>query len=55
MDAEEHALNAAINGANFSEICEQLLDYFDEETTPREAITFLQTWINEKMVCQLSV
>ena len=55
VDAEAHALNAAINGANFSEICEQLLDYFDEETTPREAITFLQTWINEKMVCQLSV
>lgn len=54
-DSEAHALYAAINGATLSEICEQLLDYFDEETTPREAITFLQTWINEKMVCQLSV
>ena len=53
--AEADALALAIAGGNFSEICENLLNYFDEEATPHQAIAFLQTWVNEKMVCQLSV
>jgi hypothetical protein len=53
--AEAHALKLAMDGANFSEICEQLLDYFDEQTTPGKATAFLQAWINEKMVCQLTL
>jgi hypothetical protein len=53
--AEARALELALAGANFSEICEELLDFFDEQTTPSKAITFLQSWINEKMVCQLTL
>ncbi|MCK5360966.1 MAG: putative DNA-binding domain-containing protein [Gammaproteobacteria bacterium] len=54
-DEEADALNMAMAGGSFGEICKKLLDHFDEETTPQQAIFFLQTWINEKMVCQLSV
>jgi hypothetical protein len=54
-DAESGALNLALAGGNFSEICETLLNHFDQETTPQQAIFFLQSWINEKMVCQISI
>jgi len=53
-EPEAHVIDMALKGANFGDLCEGLLDYFDEEQTPVQAITFLQTWINEKMVCQLS-
>ena len=52
-EPEAVALDLVLKGTNFSELCEKLLDYFDEEQTPVQAITYLQTWINEKMVCQL--
>ncbi len=52
-DAEAKALDKAMGGANFSEICEVLLEHFDEHDTPVRAIGYLQTWINEKMICGL--
>ena len=48
---ETFALTQAINGNDFSEICEGLLGYFNEEETPMKAVRFLQLWINEMMVC----
>lgn len=53
-DAEARALDLMMHGANFSELCEGLLEYLDEESTPQQAVTYLQAWINDKMVCQLS-
>ena len=53
-DAQANALTQAMQGANFAELCEGLLDYFDEAEIPTHAITFLQNWINERMVCDIS-
>ena len=50
-DTETYALTLLIEGGNFSELCEGLLDYFDEEQTPAQAVTYLQTWLNEMMIC----
>jgi hypothetical protein len=52
-DAESYVLTRSIQGDNFGELCEGLLDYFDEEQTPLKAVSFLQTWINEMMVCDI--
>ena len=53
-DAQANALKQAMEGANFAELCEGLLDYFDEAEIPTHAITYLQSWINEMMVCDIS-
>jgi len=50
-DAERYALTCVIEGGDFSELCEGLLDHFDEEQTPAQAVSYLQTWLNERMVC----
>lgn len=50
-DAERCALGLALNGGEFGNLCEGLLDYYDEQTTPQKAIYFLQGWITEKMIC----
>jgi len=52
--AEAHMLELALTGADFSTLCEALLGYYDEEQTPRQAVIYLQSWINEMMVCELS-
>jgi hypothetical protein len=52
-DAETCALAHAMQGDNFSDLCEGLLEHFDEELTPVKAVTFLQTWVNEMMVCRI--
>jgi len=51
-DAETYALTRVTQGDNFGDLCEGLLKYFDEEQTPIKAVTYLQTWINEMMVCE---
>ena len=51
-DAEAYALKRVLKGDNFGVLCEGLLDYFDEEQTPVKAVTFLQNWINDLMVCE---
>ncbi|MEE9327193.1 MAG: DNA-binding domain-containing protein [Cocleimonas sp.] len=50
-EAETYALTRLIEGGTFSDLCEGLLDYFDEVQTPSQAVTYLQTWLNEMMVC----
>ncbi len=49
-EAEAVALNVAKEGLGFAEICEALLDFFTEEETPAQAVTMLQSWIQEEMV-----
>lgn len=58
---EAHTLKLALGGANFSELCENILDSVDEQLSEQRSeqrsaiqiITFLKVWILEKMVCQL--
>ena len=50
-DAERCVLDLALKGGEFGNLCEGLLDYHDEETTPQKAIYFLQSWVTEKMIC----
>ena len=53
-DAEATALNAAMSGASFAEICSQLLAFYDENTTPVMAVGYLKTWIQDQMVKSLA-
>lgn len=48
--AEHGALAAALNGANFAEICESLLAFYDENETPLRAVGLLQSWVQEEML-----
>jgi len=48
------ALAVALSGGNFADICETLLEYFNEAETPQQALRYLQQWINDQMVCGLS-
>jgi len=52
-DAESHALSQVLKGSDFGEICSGLLNYFDEEQTPLKAVGYLQTWMNDLMVCDI--
>jgi len=51
--AEYAALELALQGENFSAICERLLDFFSEEETPMKAVGYLQSWIQEEMLAGL--
>lgn len=50
---ESSALEAALNGANFAEICESLLAYYDENETPLRAVGLLQSWVQEEMLSEV--
>lgn len=52
-EAEYTAVNAALSGATFADLCEQLLAYYSEQDTPMQAIAFLQSWVQEEMLCGL--
>lgn len=54
-EAETEALKQALNGADFSEICAVLMPFYDEQQVPVQAITFLQSWLAEKMICQFNL
>jgi len=52
-EVETVALKLALDGSDFSQLCEGLLDFYDEEEIPQHAIGFLQTWLSEKMICNI--
>jgi len=52
-DAEVCALQMMMSGGDFSNMCEVLLDHYDEQETPQQAIALLQQWLSNGMVCQL--
>lgn len=52
--AEHHGLTAMLAGENFAQLCECLLAYFSEQETPMQAIGFLQGWVQEEMLADLS-
>ncbi len=52
-EAEKTMLILVLQGANFSELCEKLLDFFSEIDTPMQAVSFLQSWLQEEMLSTL--
>ena len=52
-NAEAAALDVALSGGTFADLCETLLDHFSEEETPQQAAGYLQQWITTQMVCEL--
>lgn len=52
--AELAALTIAMSAGSFADLCEVLLDHFSEQETPQRAVGYLQQWINDQMVCELS-
>lgn len=54
-NAELSALTIATSTkGNFSDICTALLEHFSEEETPQRAVGYLQQWINDQMICELT-
>jgi hypothetical protein len=54
-DEEASIFKLGILHNDFSSMCESLIEHFEAHEIPQQAVGFLQTWINEKMVCALSV
>jgi len=52
-DAEVSAFKVMMVGSCFGDLCESLLEYYDEEQTPQQAVGILQSWISHGMVCEL--
>lgn len=50
---EACVLSLALQGENFAHMCEALTEFHQPEQAPLKMVTFLQQWMNEKMVCQL--
>lgn len=51
---ELSALQTALCGGSFVDICEVLMTFYNEQETPQQAIGLLQQWIHDQMVCELS-
>jgi hypothetical protein len=51
---EAWALEQAVNGANFADICEGLLEWIDSEQVALTAAGFLKQWISDQLLIRLS-
>lgn len=52
--AELTAIQIALRSGKFSKICEALLDYFDEQKTPLQAVSYVKQWLSDQMLCCVS-
>ena len=52
-EAEYAALQAVISGANFAEICQQLVNFVEEEQVPTLAMQLLLQWCNDQIISTL--
>ena len=50
---EAWALEQAVNGANFADICEGLLEWIDSEQVALTAAGFLKQWISDQLLVRL--
>ena len=50
---EAWAIEQAVNGANFAEICEGLLEWIDESQVALVRAGFLKQWVNDKLIASL--
>lgn len=54
METDEAcSLDLTLAGASFSELCEGLLEWYDEAFVPTRAIELLQQWLRSGMVAEL--
>jgi hypothetical protein len=49
--AEAWVIEAALNGANFAQLCEGLLEWISEEQVALTAAGYLKQWISDELVC----
>lgn len=49
--AEHAALNVAMSGGDFAQVCTTLLEFFAEDETPLKAVCYLKQWVHDKMIC----
>jgi len=52
-DNEHYAIDAALGGATFGEICEGLLSVTGDDQVPLRAASFLKRWINDELVARI--
>ncbi len=50
---EAWAIEQALNGANFADICEGLLEWIDESQVALKGAGFLKQWVNDKLLSKL--
>ncbi len=48
------ALQSALSGGSFVDICEVLMTFYNEQETPQLAVGFLQQWIHDQMICEIN-
>ncbi len=51
--AEATAFQLALQGQSFANLCECLLDFYEEAETPLKAVGLLQAWIQEGLIVEL--
>jgi hypothetical protein len=51
---EAWAIEAALNGANFAELCEGLLEWMGEEAVAMSAAGYLKQWIHDDMMVSVA-
>ena len=51
---EAWAIEQAVNGANFAEICAGLLEWIDESQVALVGAGFLKQWVNDKLIASLN-
>lgn len=49
--AELTALTIAMSAGSFADVCAALVEHFNEQEIPQQAVGYLQQWINDQMVC----
>ncbi|RMG32301.1 MAG: DUF2063 domain-containing protein [Gammaproteobacteria bacterium] len=54
-DFEAEAMAGALQGETFAVLCEALLQWFDAETVPAQAMQLLQNWLAEQMITAVTV
>lgn len=53
-NAEYAALKVAMSAGSFADVCAALMEYLDEHEIPQRAVGYLQQWINDQIICELS-
>jgi hypothetical protein len=53
--AEAWSIEAAINGANFAELCEGLLEWFGDESVAVTAASYLKQWLHDETIVDIHI
>ncbi len=52
---EAYSLDAAIQGSDFSSLCEGICEWVDEEHAPARVAGFLSQWINDELLVEIKL